>query len=41
MLFFTWLYGVQNTQRPRFDRDMEREDLHPADEPSPESLSWA
>jgi len=27
MLFFTWLYGVQNTQRPRFDRDMEREDL--------------
>jgi putative CocE/NonD family hydrolase len=27
MLFFTWLYGVQNTQRPRFDRDMSREDL--------------
>jgi len=27
MLFFTWLYGVQNTQRPRFDRDIEREDL--------------
>ena len=27
MLFFTWLYGVQNTQRPRFDRDMPREDL--------------
>jgi len=27
MLFFTWLYGVQNTQRPRFDRDTPREDL--------------
>jgi uncharacterized protein len=27
MLFFTWLYGVQNTQRPRFDRDTERADL--------------
>ncbi len=27
MLFFTWLYGVQNTQRPRFDRDTERDDL--------------
>ncbi len=26
MLFFTWLYGVQNTQRPRFDRDVSRED---------------
>lgn len=27
MLFFTWLYGVQNTQRPRFDRDTPRDDL--------------
>ncbi len=27
MLFFVWLYGVQNTQRPRFDRDTPREDL--------------
>jgi len=27
MLFFTWLYGVQNTQRPRFHRDTSREDL--------------
>ena len=27
MLFFTWLYGVQNTQRPRFDRDTERDDM--------------
>ncbi|MEX0894018.1 MAG: CocE/NonD family hydrolase [Gemmatimonadota bacterium] len=27
MLFFTWLYGVQNTQRPRVDRDTPREDL--------------
>jgi putative CocE/NonD family hydrolase len=27
MLFFAWLYGVQNTQRPRFDRDAERDDL--------------
>jgi len=27
MLFFSWLYGVQNTQRPRFDRDVAREDL--------------
>lgn len=27
MLFFTWLYGVQNTQRPRFHRDMPRQDL--------------
>ncbi len=27
MLFFSWLYGVQNTQRPRFDRDTPREDL--------------
>jgi putative CocE/NonD family hydrolase len=27
MLFISWLYGVQNTQRPRFDRDTAREDL--------------
>jgi len=27
MLFFSWLYGVQNTQRPRFDGDTPREDL--------------
>jgi putative CocE/NonD family hydrolase len=27
MLFFTWLYGVQNTQRPEFDRDIARDDL--------------
>ena len=27
MLFFSWLYGVQNTQRPRFDRDTPREDM--------------
>ena len=27
MLFFTWLYGVQNTQRPRFDRDTPRDDM--------------
>ena len=27
MLFFTWLYGVQNTQRPRFHRDTPRQDL--------------
>jgi putative CocE/NonD family hydrolase len=27
MLFFSWLYGVQNTQRPRFPRDISREDL--------------
>jgi uncharacterized protein len=27
MLFFTWLYGVQNTQRPTFDPGTSREDL--------------
>ncbi|UCF20686.1 MAG: CocE/NonD family hydrolase, partial [Gemmatimonadota bacterium] len=27
MLFFSWLYGVQNTQRPQFSPDIEREDL--------------
>ncbi len=27
MLFFTWLYGVQNTQRPTFPRDLSQEDL--------------
>ncbi len=27
MLFFTWLYGVQNTQRPQFSSDMSREDM--------------
>jgi hypothetical protein len=27
MLFFAWLYGVQNTQRPMFDRNTSREDL--------------
>ncbi len=27
MLFFVWLYGVQNTQRPRFHRDTPRQDL--------------
>jgi putative CocE/NonD family hydrolase len=26
MLFFSWLYGVQNTQRPQFDPDMDAED---------------
>jgi putative CocE/NonD family hydrolase len=27
MLFFVWLYGVQNTQRPMFPSDISREDL--------------
>jgi len=27
MLFFAWLYGVQNTQRPMFPADISREDL--------------
>jgi len=27
MLFATWLYGVQNTQRPAFPPDLSREDL--------------
>lgn len=27
MLFFTWLYGVQNTQRPVFPRDISRDDM--------------
>ncbi len=27
MLFFTWLYGVQNTQRPMFPKDIAREDM--------------
>ncbi len=27
MLFFSWLYGVQNTQRPRFSPDISREDI--------------
>jgi putative CocE/NonD family hydrolase len=27
MLFFTWLYGVQNTQRPMFARDISRDDM--------------
>lgn len=27
MLFITWLYGVQNTQRPTFDPQTSREDL--------------
>lgn len=27
MLFFVWLYGVQNTQRPMFASDISREDL--------------
>jgi putative CocE/NonD family hydrolase len=26
MLFFSWLYGVQNTQRPQFDPDMDGDD---------------
>jgi hypothetical protein len=26
MLFFTWLYGVQNTQRPQFDPDLDADD---------------
>ncbi len=26
MLFFTWLYGVQNTQRPQFDPAMDADD---------------
>jgi putative CocE/NonD family hydrolase len=26
MLFFSWLYGVQNTQRPRFDPDLDDDD---------------
>ena len=26
MLFFSWLYGVQNTQRPRFDPGMDADD---------------
>jgi putative CocE/NonD family hydrolase len=26
MLFFTWLYGVQNTQRPQFDPNLDAED---------------
>jgi putative CocE/NonD family hydrolase len=26
MLFFTWLYGVQNTQRPQFDPDLDPDD---------------
>ncbi|MGB5303939.1 MAG: CocE/NonD family hydrolase [Gemmatimonadota bacterium] len=26
MLFFSWLYGVQNTQRPQFDPDMDADD---------------
>ncbi len=27
MLFFAWLYGVQNTQRPMFPKDISREDM--------------
>ena len=27
MLFFTWLYGVQNTQRPMFPKNISREDM--------------
>ncbi len=27
MLFFSWLYGVQNTQRPTFSPDIDREDI--------------
>ncbi len=27
MLFFTWLYGVQNTQRPMFPSDISRADM--------------
>lgn len=27
MLFFVWLYGVQNTQRPMFSKDISREDI--------------
>jgi len=27
MLFFSWLYGVQNTQRPTFSSDLSSEDL--------------
>jgi putative CocE/NonD family hydrolase len=27
MLFFSWLYGVQNTQRPTFSNDIPREDI--------------
>jgi putative CocE/NonD family hydrolase len=27
MLFFSWLYGVQNTQRPMFDANTSREDM--------------
>jgi predicted acyl esterase len=27
MLFFVWLYGVQNTQRPTFPADMSRDDM--------------
>jgi len=26
MLFFSWLYGVQNTQRPQFDPDLDPDD---------------
>jgi putative CocE/NonD family hydrolase len=26
MLFFSWLYGVQNTQRPQFDRELDPDD---------------
>ena len=26
MLFFSWLYGVQNTQRPQFDSDLDDDD---------------
>ncbi|MGD2124113.1 MAG: CocE/NonD family hydrolase [Gemmatimonadota bacterium] len=26
MLFFTWLYGVQNTQRPQFDPNLDADD---------------
>jgi hypothetical protein len=26
MLFFSWLYGVQNTQRPQFDPDLDDDD---------------
>jgi len=26
MLFFSWLYGVQNTQRPQFDADLDPDD---------------
>ena len=27
MLFTVWLYGTQNSQRPRFERDLHREDI--------------